>query len=371
MDNNADKATFETSTNSADINSLGSNMQYYFKVRSFKTAQGNRVYSDFSPVFSITTSNYPIKFTVNGNKIVDDKSNQIVFRGVNILDPAWMDSVYNNVNDQYFSALESWEVKIIRIPIHPAAFNYYGSTNYFKLLDKILDLAAAHKIYAIIDFHSIGFATDGTYDNLDPGGLPWTGPIYAYTDSSLISFWQVVADHYKNDDRVVFYELFNEPTNRVGATDSQSWDAWKTKAESLIDNIRNIDPKKSIIVGGINYSYDISYAASNPINRQNIVYGTHPYPNQTVSSDIAFGNLASNYPVFATEFGYDPNAAAGIHYKADDTYGTNMINYLEGKKISWTVWSFSTTWGPALLSDWSYNTTASGGLFKSFLQNLN
>ncbi|MFA4967760.1 MAG: fibronectin type III domain-containing protein, partial [Candidatus Margulisiibacteriota bacterium] len=50
IDSNADKITFETTTNSVDIKSLGASVLYYFKVRSYKTAQGIRVYSGFSPV---------------------------------------------------------------------------------------------------------------------------------------------------------------------------------------------------------------------------------------------------------------------------------------------------------------------------------
>lgn len=316
------------------------------------------------------TPDFPKQFTINGNKILDENGNETVFRGVNILDPAWMDAVYYNLNDAYFSQLELWKAKIIRIPIHPASYKYYGASNYLRILDKTLKLAAAHKIYAILDFHSIGFPPDQTYMNLYSDGTPWTGPIYSYTDQEIKGFWTTISTYYKNDDRVAFYEIFNEPTNRVGATEIESWNAWKTKAEEIIDLIRNINPNAKIIVSGINYSYDISFAESNPINRSNIVYGTHPYPNQSKSSDAAFGDLKAKYPVFATEFGYDPEAT-GKHYIGSDQYGIDTINYLESKKISWTVWSFSTDWLPALLTDWSYNQTASGTLFKAYLQSLN
>jgi len=370
-DSNADTVTHETTTNSADITGLKSNAIYYFKVKSYKTTSGLRVYSGFSSVFSVITADFPIKFSVSGNKILDDNGSEFVFRGVNILDPAWMDLVYNNVNDQYFQALKSWNVKIIRIPIHPAAYKYYGKAGYFNLLDKVLALAASSEIYAILDYHSIGFPPDGTYDNLNPGGLPWTESIYAYTDQEMKSFWQETADHFKNDDRVVFFEIFNEPTARVGATDSQSWAALKTKAEELIDIIRNYDSDSKIIVGGINYSYDLSCALADPINRSNIIYGTHPYPNQTKSYDDAFGNLSANYPVFATEFGFDPSAANGVHYKADSSYGTALISYLESKKISWTAWNFSISWYPALILDWNYTPSTSGTLFRNYLTTLN
>jgi len=236
-----------------------------------------------------------------------------------------------------------------------------------KLLDKVLEKAASHKIYAILDYHSIGFPPDGTY-NPSPidNTIPWRGTsIYAYTDQEIKDTLRAFASHYKNDDRVVFYEIFNEP---IGGNNLESWNEWKAKAEELIDIIRTDDVDAKIIVNGLNYASNISFAQTTPINRPNIVYGIHPYPNNGIADFSGFGNVKSTYPVFATEFGFDPNAADGIHYKADIQYGTNMVNYLESNKISWTAWIFSSDWTPALLSDSNYNATASGALFKSYLQ---
>ena len=178
--------------------------------------------------------------------------------------------------------------------------------------------------------------------------------------------------HYKNDNRVVFYELFNEPTYGAGLSEEQSWASLKTKSEELIDIIRAIDNDAKVIVDGLGWAYDLSYVSANPINRENIVYGTHPYPNQGKSWDEAFGNLKAAYPVFATEFGFDESDSSK-HYYATNSYGNDIINYLENKKISWTAWNFSPVWAPTLLLDWdiNYSPSTSGILFKSYLQSLN
>ena len=324
---------------------------------------------------SVSTPTFPKVFSISENKILDSNGNEFVFRGVNIMDPAWMtESYYNKINDAYFNALADWNVNIIRIPVHPSGYTYYGKTEYLKILDSILDFAEKHEIYAIIDFHSIGFPPSGTYMYLEDSSVPWGKgqSIYAYTDQSMKDFWRDISDHYKNDNRVIFYELFNEPTYGTGFSDSQSWGQWKSKAEELVDVIRGYDSDAKIIVSGILWSYDLSYVLANPVNRQNIVYGTHPYPNQSKSYDEAFGALKATSPVFATEFGFDPNAD-GQHYQADTSYGNEVINYLENKKISWTVWHFSPVWYPALLLDWNstYTPTTSGQLFKGYLRKNN
>ena len=328
------------------------------------------------PTSTSSIEDYPKKFYVQSNKIVNESGIEVVFRGVNILDPAWMDGDYYNLNAAYFSQVASWKANIIRIPVHPIGYRYYGPTNYLKILDKAINLAAAHKIYSIIDFHSIGFVPESTYNDFlaDPS-LPWSGQIYSYTEQEINDFWATIANHYKNDDRVVFYEIFNEPTGRANKTifDATAWDQWKTSAEALVDLIRNIDPDSKIIVNGINYGYDLSYVGANPVNRSNIVYGTHPYPEQcqNKASAEAFGNLKDIYPVFATEFGFDPSVSASEVFYGTTAEATELINYLESKNISWTVWHFSVEWTPNLLSDWEYNTSASGSLFKTILQVLN
>lgn len=316
-------------------------------------------------------SDFPKAFSIKDNKILDENSNEVVFRGINILDPGWLDAVYYKLNDGYISQVANWKAKIVRIPVHPAVFKYYGEANTLKIVDKMLSLLEKYEIYAIIDYHAIGFAPDGTYMDLSATDAPWTGSIYAYTDSEMKDFWRAIAEHYKDDNRVVFYELFNEPTSGVGDTDANYWDRWKNKSEEFVDYIRQYDSDAKIIINGLWYASNLSYALNNPVNRSNIIYGVHPYPNNGnfTDGDNNFGNLKAKYPVFATEFGYDPNAI-GLHYQATSSYGQDVINYLESKKISWTVWNFSPDWGPALLSDWNYNTNTSGTQFKQYLQNL-
>ena len=370
-DNNAENlGTKEIASESLAINGLKSDLLYYFKICAYKTVNNTKTFSPFSQIKSAKTSKYPAKFSINGNKILDDKGIEVVFRGVNILDPAWMDSIYKNLNDGYFNEISNWKAKIIRIPIHPTAYRFYGKSNYLNILDRAVESAAKNKIYCVLVFHSIGFPPEETYENLAANGAPWTDPIYKYNNSELIEFWKDVANHYnKNDDRIAFYEIFNEPTMNKANNGSNSWLEWKQKAEELVDIIRNIDDDAKIIVNGLDYGYDLSFVKNNPLNRQNIVYGTHPYPNKQKSWDDAFGSIKENYPVFATEFGFDPNTKE--NYKADEKYGNDLINYLESKKISWTAWSFSTDWYPNLLTDWTYNTSISGKLFKDYLINLN
>ncbi len=89
-----------------------------------------------------------------------------------------------------------------------------------------------------------------------------------------------------------------------------------------------------------------------------------------MSWDDAFGNIKEVFPVFATEFGFAPSGQqhAEDNYPGPGLYREEIINYLEERKISWTVWCFSSTWGPSLLSDInSYMPSESGAFFRSKL----
>ena len=48
----------------------------------------------------------------------------------------------------------------------------------------------------------------------------------------------------------------------------------------------------------------------------------------------------------------------------DDDYGPQIVNYLEGKGISWVAWCYDPEWGPALLQNWDFARTSSGEFFK-------
>jgi hypothetical protein len=106
---------------------------------------------------------------------------------------------------------------------------------------------------------------------------------------------------------IAFYELFNEPVSGNDIATREDWLLWKTFAEELIDIIRVNDPDCLVIVGGLQWGYDLSYVLSFPVERENIVYATHPYPGTewNRSWDEAFGKIKNQYPVFATEFGFE------------------------------------------------------------------
>jgi hypothetical protein len=108
-----------------------------------------------------------------------------------------------------------------------------------------------------------------------------------------------------------------------------------------------------------------------PIEAEGIGYVTHPYPHKRQKPwepkwDEDFGFAADRYPVVATEFGF----VLGKQGMAENgEYGRAIINYLEGKGMSWIAWVFDPEWRPSLIESWeTYKLTESGEFFKRAMQ---
>ena len=300
---------------------------------------------------------------VKGNKFVDEAGAVVVFQGVNISDP---DKIERNGHwaKAHFEKIASWGANVVRIPVHPSAWRGRGKKAYFELLDEAVVWATDLGLYLVIDWHSIGNLRTGLFQH----------PMYNTSRQETYEFWRAMAHRYKGVPTVAFYELFNEPTVYNGTLGTMTWSEWKTMAEEMISIIQAHDPEVIALVGGFNWAYDLRSASRQPINRKNIAYVSHPYPQKTTAPfernwDRDFGNMARRYPLFATEIGYMPADAPGAHVpvKDDGSYGKRITDYLDKKGASWVAWCFDPEWAPQLIADWDYTPTVSGEHFRTVM----
>lgn len=310
---------------------------------------------------------------VQGNEILDENGNRVVLHGVNSLGVGEMLYYFpDKWNEEYFKKMKEWNVKIVRFPIHYGLYKWYEEKlpGYFlKSLDQGIELAAKNGIYSIIDFHSIGWPPTGEYSGeiYDPN---WGGNPYEFTPEELEDFWRKVSKYFANDTRIAFYDLFNEPAKEdhniggVGEDISlEAWLEWRNFAERLIDIIRENDPNRVVLVGGLQFSYYINHSVEYPVRRPNVVYSVHVYKetNWMTSWDEAFGNASSQVPVLVGEVGFDPedpNVGETI-----ENFALPLMDYLEEKSVGWLAWNFSPEWPPKLLLDWNYSPTVAGEFF--------
>ena len=308
--------------------------------------------------------------SVQGNKLVDESGKQVIFRGVNIADP---DKLLREGqwSENLFKEIKAWGANIVRLPIHPVSWQGHGKEAYFKLIDQSIIWANTQDMYIIIDWHSIGYLPVELFQH----------PMYDTTMKETRTFWKDIAFRYTGVSTVAVYELFNEPTVQGGRAGKANWLEWKALNEELIDIIYAHDKKVVPLVAGFNWAYDLRPIQQNPINRKGVAYTAHPYPQKAKPAikskenyfklwDDVWGFAAKDYPIIATELGWVNADGKGAHIPVinDGSYGPHIIEFMQGRNISWVAWVFDPDWSPTMISDWDFTPTQQGAFFKKEMQ---
>ena len=297
---------------------------------------------------------------VKGNKLVNEKGDTVLFRGLSISDPDKLDGE-GHWSKEYFTKVKEMGAMIVRIPIHPVAWRETTPQKYLQLLDQAVEWCTELNMYVIIDWHSIGNLEMGLFQD----------PSYNTSKTETFEFWRTIAAHFKGNNTVAFYEIFNEPTTYFGLLGRATWEEWKKFNEDVIALMRAYDKETIPLVAPFDWAYDLTPILVDPINAERIAYVTHPYPNKRKQLweprwEENFAFAAGKYPVIATEFGF----GHFITGKDDDSdnYGNRIISFLEDKGISWVMWVFDAEWGPRMLESWKdYKLTPYGEFVKKAL----
>jgi aryl-phospho-beta-D-glucosidase BglC (GH1 family) len=301
---------------------------------------------------------YPERFHTQDAAIVDQRGRKRLFHGVAVPCVLWIaeqnDATIGYFDERLFHTTFEWKANTMRLSVMPAVYRHYGTEAALRALDVSVAFARKYGLYLIITLHAIGYPPDGRYRSL----VDWKyGELYQISDAEILRFWEAVARRYRNENAVAFYELINEPVHILPdgspdyTDDAAPWLGWRDYAERLVDRIRAIDPDKIIIVGGMEFAYDLSHVPQAPVRRPNIVYATHPYAGVDWKRgwQEAFLTTAAAYPVFATEFGWgegmeeSTDKVAGVYHEA-------ILAAFDAAGISWTAWAMSHSFTPSLLA---------------------
>ncbi|HTY88265.1 MAG TPA: glycoside hydrolase family 5 protein [Candidatus Acidoferrum sp.] len=312
------------------------------------------------------------RVSVKGNQFVTADGQPMIFRGLDTADP---DKLERNGqwNRHFFEAAKEWGANVVRIPVHPAAWRIHGRENYLKLLDQGVQWAQELGLYVIIDWHSIGNLYGGKFFPATSELYPPDG--YNTTREETFDFWRTMARHYRGNNTVAGFELFNEPTVNGPSLGTCTWAQWKGLLEEVIQAIRAEGGTAVPLVAGFNFGYDLTPVAGAPLNAEGVGYVAHPYPMKAKKPwdknwTHDWGFVADKYPVILTEIGFlEPEAPGGYNpIIGDESYGDAITAYCARHGISYAVWCFDPHWGPCLIKDWNFTPTRSGAYFKKAMQ---
>jgi len=280
-----------------------------------------------------------------------------------------------------FIRIKSLGCDVIRLPINlhymtGGAPDYQIDPLFFDFLDQVVDWAEELQIHLLLDNHSFD-------PNVD------TQPSI---ETVLLKVWAQMAAHYKTRSNYLYYEILNEPH---GITTT----VWCQIQQKVIDAIRAVDAKHTIVVGpsgynsynelnnmpvytdsnliytfhfydpfmfthqgatwtsymqdlsGIPFPYNASRMPATPTSAKGTWVesslnnymndGTVPKVKQWLDVAVNF-KTSRNVKLFCGEFGvYIPNSP-----HSDRVYWYDVVRkYLEEKGISWTTWDYQGGFG--------------------------
>lgn len=315
--------------------------------------------------------------TVSGKDIVNESGEVVVLRGVNIGDPAKL-TRQGNWNRRLFEEVAAWGANVVRLPVHPMGWRKHGAAWYMERVDEAVFWANSLGLYLIIDWHSIGNLLSEMYQH----------PMYFTTVTETRDFWRRMAFRYRDVPTLAVYEIYNEPTdnfigNGKGSLGQIDWESWRETLEELVDIVQVYDPQSISLVAGFNWAYDLTPVADMPLRRENIAYASHPYPQKAglegtstretfhAAWERQWGFAAEQYPLILTEIGWVRDDGFNPHVPVihnENSYGANLVNFMNERGISWTVWNFDVDWGPRMIDDWDFTPTEQGRFFRYVME---
>ena len=241
----------------------------------------------------------------------------------------------NHFTQRDVDSLAAWGFNSIRIPMHYNLFtlpieeeavpgeNTWIETG-FELIDDVLEWAAPHDIYVILDMHAApgGQGAGSEINDYDPS-KPSLWESQENRDK-LVALWTRIADRYKDNEWIGGYDLINET----------HWDLpgnalLREVFEDITAGIRSVDPNHIIFIEGNSYAND--HSGLTPPWDDNMVYSFHKYWSTNNPGDLDWIlplRTQYNVPLWMGESGENSN-----------TWFTDAVSLFEDNNIGWAWWA--------------------------------
>ncbi len=216
-------------------------------------------------------------------------------KGVNL--SAWFQAnstgeiIFRKYTKQDFIEIQSLGADVIRLPINMegmtnGAPNYTFDPNFLCMLDEVVTWAEDLGIKLILDNHTFADFTNTSV-----------------LEDMLKKMWNQMATRYESTSTLIYYEIQNEPHDITDA-------AWNAIQQAVIDEIRTVDTKHSLIIGGAGFNGLWNLDQMPIYTDPNLIYTFHFYepflfthqgatwvtPSLDLLSDMPFPYVEANMP---------------------------------------------------------------------------
>ena len=233
-------------------------------------------------------------------------------RGVNLTGWLQTSSVrqvqFTKFTKQDLINIKSLGCDVIRLPINLHSMtgggpDYTIDPLFYYFLDQIVDWAEELELHLILDNHSFDPAEDTDPNIVD----------------ILVPVWTQMAEHYKERSNLLYYEVLNEPH---GISDL----LWNGIQQKVIDAIRKIDQKHTIVVGPAGWNSYNNLKNMPHYEDDNLIYTFHFYDPFLFTHQGASWTSPSMVPLAGVPFPYDAEGMPDCPPELEGTWIQSNLN---------------------------------------------
>lgn len=287
------------------------------------------------------------KLQVKRNKIVDSSEKEFLIKGICINSPGILiDEGHDFLQD--IKEIKKLGANAVKIPICPA---YWQSNKDYckKILDPIIDLTKKLHLYCCLDWHAQGnpYKNETREENQMINGYKK----YDANKDVAINALRTLSKYYGKEKHIIF-EIFSMPIDIEN-------DKWREMSQKFVSIVRE-NSDNIIIVDGTNWSSDLSWVLSNPLESENIVYGFDYYPQEMFQDLTIVLKVRKKYPVIFPECGYTEE---GYFRGTKEDYAMKLKRYIFENNIGFFAWAYHPKRVPIILNSWNPNDLSEWGKF--------
>ncbi len=207
----------------------------------------------------------------------------------------------------------------------------------FIVLDSFVNWTERYKMSLTIDYHEY----DNSYNTTSCKDKQYL--------AMMAGVWKAVAAHYSTNLREdLFFELLNEPDMKNGKVTSADW---TVAAQGMIDSIRTVDNKHTIIFGDAAWYSTELLIKREPFKDDNIVYAIHSYePFVFTHQGASWGDAATikNLPFpytpekwseYSSDFGVKASTVSWVKTAVKNYYKTGSKGYILSSLVKVKKWA--------------------------------
>ena len=269
---------------------------------------------------------------VNSPRKIDELLKEMI--GPEKTDSFWLAHLEVYIQKKDIEYLKKIGCNHVRLPFHYKLFTnepYLGTVDAgFAYTDKLIEWCKEAGLYVLLDMHCAPGGQTG--DNIDDSyGYP-----YLFTDEAakkqFVAIWHRIAEHYKNENTVVGYDLVNEPIAHYFKDDQAFLEKGLIEVyQRAIDTIRSTDTSHLIFVNGSMWSTNFEVFET-PFKDNKIVYEFHKYwmpPVQKEIQDYVDFRDEHQVPIYVGETGENT-----------DEWVMQFRTLLDSNAINWCFWPY-------------------------------